>query len=68
MATTVKIVAEFNEKYPVGSTGRLTLDSGKQIQTEVRHHAVVNNSGDPVCWFKGVTGYYVIDRFEPKRK
>ena len=68
MTTAMKRVAEFNEKYPVGTMGELTLDGGEQIQTEVRHHAVVNNAGDPVCWFKGVTGYYLLDRFEPERR
>lgn len=61
------IVADFNKNHTVGTIGTLTLDNGKKVETETRHHAVVANSGDAVCWFKGITGYYRLDRFEPKK-
>jgi hypothetical protein len=52
----------WNLKYPVGTKVTLERDSGAHVETETRSEAYVCESGHAVCSFKGVSGYYLLNR------
>ena len=58
----------WNLKYPVGTPVVLSKDSGEQKQTKTRSEAYVCDSGQAVCFFEGVSGYYLLDRATPARE
>lgn len=55
----------WNLKYPVGTTICLHRDSGVLTETKTRSEAYVCDSGHAVCFFEGVSGYYLLDRAKP---
>lgn len=55
-------VENWNLKHPVGTPVILLKDSGQRISTKTRSMAEVAASGHAVCWFEGVSGYYLLDR------
>lgn len=52
----------WNLKHPVGTLVVLRKDSGENLQTKTRSEAYVCDSGYAVCFFEGVSGYYLLDR------
>lgn len=66
MATKAELMVEnWNLKHPVGTHVFLRKDSGQIQATKTRSEAEVSASGHAVCWFEGVTGYYLLDRATP---
>lgn len=57
-------VENWNLKHPVGTAVRLRKDSGDVIETKTRYPAYISDSGHAVCFFEGVSGYYLLDRAE----
>lgn len=55
----------WNLKHPVGTRVLLKRDSGQLLQTKTRSEAYVCPSGYAVCFFEGVSGYYLLDRATP---
>lgn len=55
-------VENWNLKHPVGTKVELRKDSGGPIITKTRSEAEVSASGHAVCWFEGVSGYYLLER------
>jgi hypothetical protein len=55
----------WNLKYPVGTAVNLAKDSGTTITTKTRTPAYVADSGHAICFFEGVTGYYLLNRATP---
>lgn len=55
----------WNLKHPVGTEVVLAKDSGEMKETRTRSEAYVADSGHAVCFFEGVSGYYLLDRATP---
>lgn len=55
----------FNARYPVGTPGLFTRDSGELFRTRTRSEAMVLSGHSAVVWLEGVGGYYLLDRFAP---
>jgi hypothetical protein len=55
-------VEYWNSTYPVGTAVILRSDCGVTKTTRTRSPAQVSNSGHAVCFFEGVTGYYLLER------
>ena len=55
-------VENWNLKYPVGTSVRLTKDSGEVIETHTRSAAEISSSGHAVIWLEGVSGFYLLSR------
>ena len=55
----------FNAKYKLGTKGWLHMDSGEAKATCTRSEAQVLSGHSAVIWVKGVSGCYLLDRFEP---
>ena len=52
----------WNLKHPVGTAVMLQKDSGDPMPTKTRSEAYVCDSGYAVCFFEGVSGYYLLNR------
>jgi hypothetical protein len=52
----------WNLKYPIGTAVTLRKDSGEVKETKTRSEAYVCDSGHAVCFFEGVSGYYLLNR------
>jgi hypothetical protein len=52
----------WNLKHPMGTVVKLSKDSGEAIDTKTRSEAYVCESGYAVCFFEGVSGYYLLNR------
>lgn len=52
----------WNNANPPGTEVLLKKDSGEEIRTKTRGDAYVCNSGYPVIFLEGVSGYYLLDR------
>ena len=52
----------WNFKHPVGTAVLLRKDSGEIKETKTRSEAYVSESGSAVCFFEGVSGYYLLNR------
>ena len=55
----------WNLKYPIGTPVTVLKDSDQIVQTKTRSHAYVSDSGHAVCFFEGVSGYYLLERAKP---
>ena len=55
----------WNLKHPVGSSVLLHTDSKGDIRTHTRSEAYVCDSGHAVCFFDGISGYYLLNRATP---
>lgn len=63
MATKTELMVEnWNLKHPVGTPVKLRKDSGEVLITKTRYSAYISDSGHAVCFFEGVSGYYLLDR------
>lgn len=60
-----KFCADWNAKYPVGTEVVLKRDSDQEMRTKTRSAAYTSDSGYPVVFLEGVTGYYIMDRVTP---
>lgn len=58
-------VENWNLKHPVGTMVILRKDSGELLRTKTRYPAYISDSGHAVCFFEGVSGYYMLDRATP---
>lgn len=58
-------VENWNLKHPVGTPVLLSKDSGQVLNTKTRSEAYVCDSGHAVCFFEGVSGYYLLNRATP---
>jgi hypothetical protein len=56
------LVENWNLKHPVGTRVALHKDSGAILDTKTRSEAYIADSGHAVCFFEGVSGYYLLDR------
>ncbi len=56
----LKIVNEFNSRYPVGTAVILRKDFG-EVATKVRGVAVVLGGHSAVAFFEGLSGCYAIE-------
>ncbi len=54
----------WNFKHPVGTQVKLRMDSGEERITNTRHEAYVCDAGFAVCFFEGVSGFYMLYRAE----
>jgi hypothetical protein len=54
----------WNLKHPVGTEVKLKKDSGEEKITKTRSESYVCDAGYAVCFFEGVSGYYLLDRAE----
>lgn len=52
----------WNFKHPVGTSVVLRKDGGDDLRTKTRSEAYVSESGHTVCFFEGVSGYYLIEK------
>jgi hypothetical protein len=67
MRRVARLEAEnWNLKYPVGTAVTITMDTGLKKDTKTRSEAYVCDSGYAVCFFEGVSGYYLLNRAEPQ--
>lgn len=58
-----QVVNQFNEQFPIGSKVMHKKIASKSIPFEeriVKSSAFVSNSYDPVAFFVGLSGYYII--------
>jgi len=55
----------WNLKHPVGTSVLLHTDSKGDIRTHTRSEAYVCESGYAVCFFEGISGYYLLNRATP---
>jgi hypothetical protein len=60
-----RICERWNAANPVGTPVKLEKDSGALVDTKTRSEAYVCESGYPVCFFEGVSGYYLLARATP---
>ena len=60
-----KICDEFNTKYKVGTKGWIHFDSGEKKATHTTSKAQVIGGHSAVIWAKGISGCYLLNRFEP---
>lgn len=58
------LVGKWNTKYRVGQKVHLQMDNGTTIETETLSDAVLVG-GSAVCWFKGISGCYELERATP---
>lgn len=56
---------DFNAKYKTGTKGWLHMDSGEKKATHTTSEALVLSGHSAVVWVNGVSGCYLLDRFEP---
>jgi hypothetical protein len=56
----------WNLKHPVGTPVALRKDSGETVHVKTRSEAYVCESGYAVCFFEGVSGYYLLNRATPE--
>jgi len=56
---------DFNLRYKLGTPGWLNMDSGERKATHTTSRAQVLSGHSAVVWVKGVSGCYLLDRFEP---
>ena len=57
-------VENWNLKHAIGTRVKLYKDSGDCVETTTRSEAQVSGSGHAVCWFEGISGYYLLSRAE----
>ncbi len=57
----------FNAQYPIGTNGVITKDVGKPMYTCLKHPAQVMGSS-AVAFFEGISGAYLLERFEPNEE
>jgi len=55
-----RLVAEFNDQFPVGTAVRLRKDT-ETVTTKIRGKAVVLEGHSAVAWFEGIPGCYSIE-------
>jgi hypothetical protein len=55
----------WNLRHPIGTTVILHTDSRGDVLTNTRSAAYVCESGYAVCFFEGISGYYLINRATP---
>lgn len=58
-------VAAWNAAHPVGTEVIVTLDSGNEHHGKTRSEAYVCESGYPVIFVTGISGYYLLERARP---
>ena len=65
-----QIIDEFNRVFPVGSECVYwsSLPMGPSKATRIRHEAFIADSGHPVCFVEGVSGYVSIFLITRKRE
>lgn len=63
-----RICDRWNAANPVGTAVKLQKDNGSVVETTTRSEAYVCNSGYPVCFFKGISGYYLLSRATPAQR
>lgn len=54
----------WNAMHPVGIDVMVARDNGEQHCGKTRSEAYVSNSGDPVIFVTGISGYYLLSRVE----
>jgi hypothetical protein len=59
-----KIVAEWNEKHPVGTLVRIRNGLGVVTQAPTSAPAMILTKTTPVVWLKGVHNYVALSRVE----
>jgi hypothetical protein len=59
-----KIVAEWNEKHPVGTLVRISNGLGVVTQAPTSAPAMILTKTTPVVWIKGVHNYVALSRIE----
>jgi hypothetical protein len=57
-------VVSWNSLFDIGQTVIITKDDGSQIATTTRAKAELVG-GTAVCWFKDISGAYMLDRARP---
>lgn len=55
----------WNLRHPIGTSVILHTDSRGDVRTNTRSAAYVCESGYAVCFFDGISGYYLINRATP---
>ena len=58
-----ELVTTFNSRFPVGAdvlVRKVSLEGFPYTSYQVRYPAYVSNSGEPVAFFEGITGYFSI--------
>ena len=55
----------WNLKHPIGTSVILHTDSKGDVRTNTRSEAYVCDSGYAVCFFEGISGYYLLNRATP---
>ncbi len=53
---------EWNTTSQIGADVIVTKDSGEEVRTKTRGEAYVCESGYPVIFLEGISGYYLLDR------
>lgn len=54
----------WNLKHDIGTLVLITRDDGSTHFARTRDHASVSASGQAVCFFTGIAGYYLLSRAE----
>jgi hypothetical protein len=52
----------WNNATPIGADVIVTKDAGNEVHTKTRGEAYVCESGYPVIFLEGISGYYLLDR------
>lgn len=63
--TPAEAVRLWNERHLVGTLVRLRHDNGDAPLVRTRSEAFLSESGEAVCFFEGISGYYLLDRATP---
>ena len=62
LVTLQKQCDAWNKANPIGRDVILTKDNGQEFGTRTRTRAFLCDSGYPVIFVDGVSGYYLLDR------
>ena len=68
MIRRAQLCVAFNNANPIGCDVILLKDGGAQMRTKTRGEAYLCESGYPVIFLEGVSGYYLLDRVTPLGK
>lgn len=61
-----RICERWNAAHPVGTPVTVEKDGGALVDTKTRHEAYVCESGYPVIFLEGISGYYLLSRVTAK--
>lgn len=61
----IRTCVGWNNANPIGAEVIVTKDAGNEVRTKTRGEAYVCESGYPVIFLEGISGYYLLERVRP---